>query len=201
MNLVQRVTNLNKTHDYHNSALNLHSAQLKLFSNEDDQKSSNLGTRNPLRSRHEISLGNFRHAMKPSSNSRSSTRYAPKFETQPNPIPMDKSITKYVETINLYNIEASSEEKKENKNSAKKRKYQPAVLNLDLAKIQDNEEVKLFTDDEFDEDEFYIRPDEEVMITPSTESKHMSRIYQEALNQQSDSVEKPLKRVSKLSKV
>jgi len=78
----------------------------------------------------------------------------------------------------------------------------PDILNLDLRKIQDNKEVKLFDagfDDDLDDEEYYIRPDEEIMITPSTESKNISKIYQEVLNQQSDSIEKPLKRVSKLS--
>ena len=71
-------------------------------------------------------------------------------------------------------------------------------INQDLKVLEENKEVKLFDDSEEDDD--YIRADEEVVITPSTESKHMSRVYQEVLNQQADSVEKPLKRVSKLSK-
>ncbi|CAI2359496.1 unnamed protein product [Moneuplotes crassus] len=181
MNLVQRVNNLNKTHDYHHSALNLHSTNLKLLGREDDQKFSNFRSKYQQCNPHEISLGNFKHAIKRSSNSRSSTRYAKNFETFPNALLNDKSITKYVDTSQLLN----NEEPHKNAKSQNK--------------IHDNEEVKLFTDDEFDEDEFYIRPDEEIMITPSTDSKHMSRIYQDALNQQSDSVEKPLKRVSKLS--
>lgn len=71
-----------------------------------------------------------------------------------------------------------------------------------MRKIQDNKEVKLYNEDfedDFDEDDYYIRPDEEIMITPSSENKNMSRIYQEVLNEQLDSVEKPLKRISKLS--
>ena len=53
-----------------------------------------------------------------------------------------------------------------------------------------------------DDSDGFVRADEEIMITPSTTEKHVSVNYQNVLNQQQfDSVEKPLKRVSKLSKL
>jgi hypothetical protein len=39
------------------------------------------------------------------------------------------------------------------------------------------------------------------MITPSTDSKYISVLYQGALNQQADSIEKPLKRISRLGSI
>jgi hypothetical protein len=65
-------------------------------------------------------------------------------------------------------------------------------------------EVKemLYWDLKNEDSDDYIRPDEEIMITPSTKSNHMFINYQNALNQQqADSIEKPLKRISKLSKI
>lgn len=59
----------------------------------------------------------------------------------------------------------------------------------------------MFNDWDFDDFDDYIRPDEEIMITPSTDSKYISVLYQGALNQQADSIEKPLKRISRLGSI
>jgi hypothetical protein len=75
---------------------------------------------------------------------------------------------------------------------------QPKMTNRNVGT---NQEVMLFNDQDFDDFDDYIRPDEEIMITPSTDSKHYSLHYQEALNQMEDSVEKPLKRVSRLGSI
>lgn len=68
-------------------------------------------------------------------------------------------------------------------------------------KVKAKKDVMMFNDWDFDDFDDYIRPDEEIMITPSTDSKYISVLYQDALNQQSDSIEKPLKRISKLGSI
>jgi len=50
-----------------------------------------------------------------------------------------------------------------------------------------------------DQDDDFIREDEEIVITPSSDSQEVPLNYQNILNQQEESVEKPLKRISRIS--
>lgn len=199
MNLVNKVVALNKTHDYHHSAANLHGAQLRAFGLDEEAFNTQLNYKNTanngLDEINQSLRNNLKNVINKNRNSRSSQRYAKTFDTpeelkQPNLFKPNKSIVKYLETSNS----DSSFEREMTKN------YKNHLEKAELAKEFGREEKIEFYKNDFDEDDDYIRPDEEIMATPSSESKFTKQNYQQVLNQQSDSVEKPLKRVSKLSK-
>jgi len=109
-NLMKKVGNLNKTHDYHNSTVNLHSNPLRLFGLEEDKnwnqyhKYPIINKNSDLKNYNNSLLNNFKHVIKRNSNSRSSKRYDQKLdsviEIKSKEVKQEKSEVKYNETSN-----------------------------------------------------------------------------------------------------
>lgn len=200
--LVNRIAVVNKTHDYHNSTANIHSSSFNLL--QENSKNLDHGEKRvPAQNKSVVSnvppniFSNLKKVPIDYRQSRSSQRYANALET-PEELKHSK-IFKTDQSIVLgHNLEDSFDNDCLQISSAtdtlRRSQITPMKRNNDIHK-----KVMALLDDE-EEDNDYIRPDEEIMITPSTEEKGLSYDFQDALNKQSESIEKPLKRVSKLSK-
>jgi hypothetical protein len=105
--LLKKVTNLNKTHDYHHSTANLHNNNLRLFGFEEEINNKRLDTlannkQSDLMNINQDLLNSLKKSFQGNRKSRSSQRYAKTFDNpeefreslnKPN-----KSIVKYLET-------------------------------------------------------------------------------------------------------
>lgn len=104
--LLKRVTNLNKTHDYHNSTANLNSNNLRLFGFDEEinyKRIDTLANNKPLDLMN-VNLNvidSLKRSLNGNRKSRSSQRYAKTFDTPKESVQQlnkpNKSIVKYLD--------------------------------------------------------------------------------------------------------
>ena len=172
--LIKRASGLNKTHDYLNSTTQIHANQLNFNNNDYAKEFENDDHKLFLRSRrldtYNIQgniFNNYRSNVPNHSQSRSSQRYAKTFDT-PEELKQSKIFQSDKSEVICENIEDTFDREWFKMSSASEtiRKSDQTPKKTDQDK---NTKMMMLLDD--DEEDDYVRPDEEIMITPSTGQK------------------------------
>ena len=172
---MKRSSGLNKTHDYLNSTAQIHANPLKLNLNNDFQKESfhdeqKLFLRSRRIDMYNIQgniFNNYRSNVPNQSQSRSSQRYAKTFDT-PEELKHSKVFQSDKSEVICEDIEDTFDREWLHMSSASETHQKSDVTPKKTDKDRNTKMMMLMEDD--DEDD-YIRPDEEIMITPSTGQK------------------------------